>query len=30
MLKQHHRDGTDPPEWLMYIVLPASSRKHTN
>ncbi|CAB1108434.1 unnamed protein product [Ectocarpus sp. CCAP 1310/34] len=27
MLKQHHRDETDPPEWLMPIVLPASSRK---
>ncbi|CAB1105912.1 unnamed protein product [Ectocarpus sp. CCAP 1310/34] len=26
MLK-HHRDGTDPPEWLMSIALPASSRK---
>ncbi|CAB1106229.1 unnamed protein product [Ectocarpus sp. CCAP 1310/34] len=27
MLKQHHRDGTEPPEWLMSIVLPANSRK---
>ncbi|CAB1116636.1 unnamed protein product [Ectocarpus sp. CCAP 1310/34] len=27
MLKQHHRDGTEPPEWLMSVVLPANSRK---
>ncbi|CAB1118241.1 unnamed protein product [Ectocarpus sp. CCAP 1310/34] len=27
MLKRHHRDGTDPPEWLMSLLLPANSRK---